>query len=429
MLAVLPVSVGAQADQEAAIKPPGKFAGISGRAVCDGVNGYVKSPSAVRTFLWRPEWLAAEKLAIANSPKQADALRKAAEKALANNPYTVTAKLKTPASGSKNDYYSIGPYWWPTPGKRGGEPYFRKDGRVNPERSGEEFDRERLRNFSRDVRNLSLAYHYLGNKEYAEKAGQMIRVWFLDPETRMNPNLDHAQAIPGKVTGRGEGIIDMIEIVPVVEAIGLLGPAKILSDEEQAGLEQWFADMVNWMATSPNGRQERAKINNHGIHYDYFMVQFSLFARLEPVALHIAQNFPAKRIAVQMAEDGRLPDELKRTRSWHYSFFALNAATGLAGMSECVGVDLWNYALDDGRGLKMAFEFLAPYQGKLADFPFKDIAIGDPKKENEANRIAMETTRMMAWGTGDKKYEELASRYNVESNASSDFWLSRLPVN
>ncbi len=407
----------------AAAITPLPFTALPGRSQCQAISGYKNSQGGLRTFLLRPEWLAAEKVKVANDAAYAKILRTAAEKALKNGPYSVVDKLKTPASGDKHDYYSIGPYWWPTQGKPNGEPYSRRDGSVNPESRGPEFDKDRLFKFGEDVRILALAYHHLGDKRYAEHAAKLLRAWFLASETRMNPNLNHGQAVPGINTGRGEGIIEMIAIAPIIDSIGLIENSGALSQAELDGLEAWFGAFVKWMATSPIGKEERAKKNNHGIYYDYFISHFALFARLEPVAHKMVSDFPSRRIAIQIAPDGSFPDELARTRSYHYSFFALEAAVKLAGVGECVGLNLWSAKTDDGRSLAKAFDYLAPYQSDIGKWPHPESALGDASKEKALRRIAMEQMRLMAWGTGDQKYEMLASQHDLGIEPNKEYWL------
>ena len=327
----------------------------------------------------------------------------AADKALTHVPYSVTAKSSTPESGDQHDYMSIGPYWWPDPTKRDGKPYVRRDGKVNPEREGNAFDRERLGDFSRDVSLLALAYHATGDQRYAVHAAALIRAWFLDPATRMNPNLDFAQAVPGRSAGRKEGVIDANELVPVVESIGLLGPAKVFDAQDQAGLETWFGKFVTWLATSPIGRAERASKNNHGTYYDMMIGQFALFARLDPVTEHVVQDFPVRRIAVQVAVDGRLPLELERTRSWHYAHWNLAAMSQVAMLGECVGRDLWHARLADGRGIGPVLAWLAPYQESAASWANDDLDLADWHKRPRALQEGRQAVRITAWGLRDPR--------------------------
>jgi hypothetical protein len=405
---------------------PARYQSQPGRNRCQGADGYSSAPGGYRTFLWRPEWLALEKQRVATDPAYAKLLVKAAEAALRRGPYSVVDKTKLPASGDRHDYYSIGPYWWPTEGKPNGEPYMRRDGEVNPESRGNEFDKDRMIKFSGDVRVLALAYHHLGDRRYADHAAKLLRTWFTSTETRMNPNLNNGQAVPGVNSGRGEGIIELNVLAGVVESIGLIEPAGVLTDSETMLLKKWFADLTGWMANSPIGQEERTKQNNHGIHYDYMITHFALFAGIEPIAKQVATDFLTRRLVLQMKADGSLPEELARTRSWHYSFFALEAATKLATVAECVGLDIWSSKTSDGRGLATAFAFLAPYQANMRAWPYKDTGLVDPSKLDSVKRVAMEPLRMMAWGTGDIRYERLATNHDVAINAAENYWLPPL---
>lgn len=121
------------------------------------------------------------------------------------NPPRITEKKKVPPSGDKHDYYSIGIYWWPNP-LNGGLPYFYCDGVRNPE--ADQYDGTTLRLFADQVGVLAQAFLITGEARYAEKAKEYLRVWFLDKETRMNPHLCYAQAVPGWVDGTPTGILE-----------------------------------------------------------------------------------------------------------------------------------------------------------------------------------------------------------------------------
>ncbi|MFP4250352.1 MAG: alginate lyase family protein, partial [Armatimonadota bacterium] len=133
-------------------------------------------------------------------------LMRDAESALEEGPFTVVDKPMMPPSGDKHDYMSVGPYWWPNPDTDDGLPYVRRDGETNPERR--EYDNVGLSAMGKAVTTLGLAHFFTGDERYAEHAATLLRTWFLDEDTRMNPHLTYGQAIPGRVDGRGIGIID-----------------------------------------------------------------------------------------------------------------------------------------------------------------------------------------------------------------------------
>jgi hypothetical protein len=379
--------------------------------VCKGGDGTSAAFDGRRTFRWSPEGLKYAK-AHRTDPEMVSAYAaviKRADTALAGPTYTVVDKTRTPPSGDKHDYISMGPYWWPDPTKPNGEPYVRRDGEFNPERSTNAFDVTDLDAMSASVEALSLAYWFTDDARYATKAAQLLRVWFLDPATRMNPNTKYAQGVPGRSTGRAEGVLDTYRLLRVIEGVGLLAPSKALSDAEQKGLERWFADYATWMRTDPNGREEQAAANNHGIWFDYQLAGFSLFARQDAVARQVVAEAGARRIATQVAPNGSLPLELTRTRALHYSYFALEALVGTAQFGRCVNLDLWRYQTADGRGLRAAFDFLAPYVGKETSFPYPEL------KPQDASSEALPLFAAAANAYGDKALAEkadlLAQRY------------------
>jgi hypothetical protein len=400
------------------------FKSSSGAAICDNANGFAHMFEGRRTFLWRPEWLKLVKLSPTAKSAIIAPLLVEAETALKLAPLSVVDKTKTPASGDKHDYYSMAPYWWPTVGKPNGEPYVRIDGKVNPQRNGTGFDARRLSKVSDAVVTLSLAHYYTGDQRFASHAALLIRAWFLDPTTRMNPNFSYAQAVPGVSNGRPEGVIDAQKLMPIIESIGLLAPSDALSPTEQQALEAWFAKLAVWMATSDNGKAERTKTNNHGIYFDLMLTHFALFARMEKVPEYVVRSFPARRIAVQFAPDGSLPEELSRTRSWHYTHWTMLATSQMAGLSECVGLDLWNFKTADGRGLRTSLNWVARFAGDEGKWKYPETAFEKDGKLSVARHDALENLRTAAWGLQDLALEKAARIYaDAEPMAEVHRWL------
>ena len=286
-------------------------------------------------------------------------LLKDADKALQSPLVSVMEKKGMPPSGDKHDYMSLAPYFWPDPAKPDGLPYIRKDGQTNPEVK-EYKDKEYMPALCDDALTLGLAYYFSDNGAYAEHAAALLRTWFLDPATRMNPNLNFAQAIKGVNDGRGAGLIDSRHFVKVIDAIGLLQGSKYWKEEDQKGMQQWFADFLNWMQTSKNGIAEMNAKNNHGAWYDAQRLAMALFTGNNELAKKIAQN-AAERLDKQMDDNGSFPAEMERTISLHYTVFAMEAFFKIARMSEFTGFDFWNTTTPTGKSLKKAFEAVKPY--------------------------------------------------------------------
>lgn len=299
------------------------------------------------------------------------ALERDAAKALNAGPFSVLHKTNVPPSGDMHDYMSIAPYFWPDPAKPDGLPYIRRDGERNP--ASRTSDRRSLAEMIEAVETLSHAWYFTGAEHYAAKAKQLLRAWFLDPATRMNPNLEFGQAVPGVNTGRGIGLIETAGLAGVVDAIGLLADSEAWTETDQHGVEKWFGEFLGWMSESKHGRDEAAAKNNHGTWYDVQIASFALFVGKPEIATNILQAAGAKRIARQIESDGRQPLELARTKSWGYSTMNLRGLMSLAALGEHVNVDLWRYETPDGRSLRRALDYLTPFADGAKKWPHQQL--------------------------------------------------------
>lgn len=309
-----------------------------------------------------------------NEPLKAarQTLLAAADKVLTEPAHSVTEKSKTPPSGDKHDYMSVGPYWWPDSAKANGLPYIRKDGQVNPERSAVK-DETYLKNICDDVQTLAVAYYFSDDDKYARRAAELLRVWFLNPDTRMNPNLNFGQAIPGITEGRGIGLIDTRNLANLVDAVQLLKSSKAWLKSDHIALQTWFRQFLTWMLTSSIGKDEEDQHNNHGTYYDFQTVAFALFLDDKVLAKQMIEQKTKARIQSQLKSDGSQPHELARTLSWGYSTMNLKGFFGLATLAENVGIDLWHYETADGKSIKKAYEWMLPYAENQKPWTFQQI--------------------------------------------------------
>jgi hypothetical protein len=287
-----------------------------------------------------------------------DALLREADTALKSKPLSVVDKPEPGASGDKHDYVSYAPYWWPDPKKPDGLPYIRKDGHRNPASGGDRSDAPRLGRTCNTAFTLALAHRLTGTDRYAEHSAKLLRTFFLDPATRMNPNFDQAQAVPGVNTGRGTGMIESRSLTAACDAAILLHGSKSWTAEDDAGLKRWMESFLDWALTSKNGREERAARNNHATYYDVQVVHLALFVGRTNLARQIVDEARTKRMPVQFRPDGTQPEELDRADSFGYSRFNLEAWFDLATLGDHVGVDLWRFETKDGASLRKTFDYL-----------------------------------------------------------------------
>jgi hypothetical protein len=304
-----------------------------------------------------------------------DRLRARADEAMRTPVLSVADKAQTPPSGDKHDYLSIAPYWWPDPEKPDGKPYIRKDGRVNPDRS--HYDRPKLGRMGDAVWTLALGYALTGHEPYAAHASRLLRAWFLDPSSRMNPNLNFGQFVTGHNDGRASGIIETRILIGVVDAVGLIEGAPSWTASDSEGMRAWFRDYLSWLRTSPIGREEGRAKNNHGTWYDAQAASFALFVGDDRLAREILAGSKA-RVASQIQPDGRQPLELARTKAFGYSTMNLEGFTTLAALGERVGVDLWHESSPDGRSIRRALDWLIPYATGEKPWTYPQIVEANP---------------------------------------------------
>jgi hypothetical protein len=293
---------------------------------------------------------------------------KAARLYLSESPITITAATSPRSAGGTHDFFSEGDYWWPDPQNPNG-PYIQRDGMTNPDNFTDH--RRYLMRLSVQVPALTAAWKLTKDRRYAEHAAEHLRAWFLDEKTRMNPNLQFAQAIHGRFTGRGIGIIDTIHLVEVARSIEVLEGARVLKPSELEGIKKWFADYLQWMTTHQYGIDEREAKNNHGT---CWVMQVAAFAHLtgnKELLVYCRTRFKTVLVPGQMAADGSFPQELRRTKPYGYSLFNLEAMATICQILSTPEENLWTFELADGRGMRKALAYMAPFIRDKKSWPLK----------------------------------------------------------
>ncbi|HKD67025.1 MAG TPA: alginate lyase family protein [Candidatus Binataceae bacterium] len=288
-------------------------------------------------------------------------LKNAAEY-LTAKPITVTASSSPRSTGGKHDFFSEGDYWWPDPKNPNG-PYIQRDGMSNPDNFVEH--RRAMVRLSLIVPALTAAYKLTRERKYSDAAAAHLRAWFIDPETKMNPDLEHAQAIQGRFTGRGTGIIDTLHLVEVARATWQLD----LTAADLAGVKKWFAAYVDWMTKSKNGLDERNAKNNHGTCWATQVAAFSQLTGETRWTDYCRDRYKTVFIPNQEASDGSFPEELRRTKPYGYSLFNLDAMSILVQTLTTKEDNLWKWQLPDGRGMARAVAWMYPYIADKSKWP------------------------------------------------------------
>lgn len=290
-----------------------------------------------------------------------------ADKVLSESPQTITMFVCSRSAGSIHDFYSEGDYWWPDPDNPEG-PYIQRDGMTNPDNFVDH--RKAMIRLSQIVGSLASAYKITGNEKYVRQAFVHLKAWFADTETRMNPSLLYSQAIKGRYTGRGIGIIDTIQLMEVAQGIIAMQNARCIDKQLLEAIKAWFADYLKWLTTHQYGKDEMNAKNNHGT---CWVMQVASFAKLtgNNEILDLCRNrYKEILLPGQMSGDGSFQQEIKRTKPYGYSLFNLDAMTMVCLILSDKNNDLWNFRTADGNSIRKGIEYLYPYVADKSKWPF-----------------------------------------------------------
>jgi hypothetical protein len=294
-----------------------------------------------------------------------------ADWALDQKPISISHYTSDRSAGGKNDFYSEGDYWWPDPDNPDG-PYIQRDGLTNPDN----FVAHRLAmiRLSKIVGYLASAYKLTGDKKYADHAIMHAEAWFVNPETKMNPSMLYAQAIKGRVTGRGIGIIDTIHLMEVAQGLRVM-ETDIQNKQVLNKTKEWFSAYLDWLFTHPYGKEEMQTKNNHATCWVMQVASFAKFSGNEEILDFCRNRYKEVILPDQMEKDGSFPRELARTKPYGYSAFNLDAMATICQILSDEENNLWVYKTEDGKSIGQGISFLFPYIKNKGDWPYAEDAM------------------------------------------------------
>jgi hypothetical protein len=279
----------------------------------------------------------------------------AAEKYVSNSPLTITAYPTKRSAGGLRDFYSQADYYWPDSNNPDG-PYVVRDGQSNPHNFNDH--RKAMVALSVEMSALTAAWVLTGDKKYGKKACDHLRAWFVVPDTRMNPNLEHS--IQNLNTGRSIGVIDTLHLVEVARAASHLMP-KMMDVADQKGVKEWFRSYLDWLKTSEKGKAERDTLNNHAMCWALQAAEFAHLLDDTATREEIFRQYTTILLPNQLGPDGSFPKELARTKPYSYSIFNFDVMAALCQSLKGLQPDPLGFRLADGRGQCKAAEFIYPY--------------------------------------------------------------------
>jgi|GEM_PF-331034 len=289
-----------------------------------------------------------------------------ADWAMLQSPITVTANSSPRSAGGKHDFFSEADYWWPNP-LSADSPYIQRDGMSNPGNFAEH--RKAVIRLSRIMGALASAYKLTGDDKYVKQALVHCKAWFVDTATLMNPSLLYSQAIKGRVTGRGTGIIDAIQLMEVTQGLLVMEKAKSMDKAILEKVRQWFRQYIQWVTTHPYGRDEMNATNNHGTCWVMQVAAFATFTQDRQWMDFCRERYKQVLLPNQIAADGSFPQELRRTKPYGYSIFNLDAMATICQILSTPEDNLWTYRAPNGRSIEDGIAFLYPYMADKTKWP------------------------------------------------------------
>jgi Alginate lyase len=339
-------------------------------------------------------------------------LRAEAERRMKEGPWSVTFDRPPGLTLDDHDYYSQAPYWWPQEDPKA--PYIRKDGQTYPGRFMA--NKVAINAMSDAVFTLGTAGYLLDEPRYAQRAARIVRVWFLDPKTRMNPSLDYAQAIRNVNTGRAAGVLDGRVFIHAIQGMEFLAQTGQWDAKDQAAVHKWFQEYLRWLTTDERSLDEKTSGNNHASWWTAQVAAVATFVEDDAAQKMAWAWYRDAILGRQIQPNGSALREEARTKSLSYSAFNVEAMAMTCRIAQVSGVDLWSAKAKNGATLGTVIDYLEPY-------------VADPKKwgKEQIAEFTPEGLYYLAFaGIGMKKPEYVAQYRKLEHGENA--WVAMVEL-
>ena len=340
-------------------------------------------------------------------------LRAEADKRMREGPWTVTSDRPKNVELDVHEYYSEDPYWWPNP-DNAPAPYVMRDGQVNPNRF--QANRTALNAMCDSVFTLGAAAFLLDDTRYAQRASRIVQTWFLNPRTRMNPDLEYARSIPGNSSVRGDGILDGRLLIRAIQGMEFLAQSGAWDPKEQAAARKWFEEYLHWLTLSKQGMDEKKSGNHHATWWAAQVAAAATFVSNNAAQQAAFVYYRDHILPRQIRANGAAPREESRNRSLSLSAFNLEGCTVICRIAQVQGVDLWQARAKSNATLETVVNYLQPF-------------LSDPRQwsKEQITDLPYESLYSLAFaGMGMKKPEYVALFRKLEHPDGA--WLSLIDL-
>lgn len=227
-----------------------------------------------------------------------------------------------------------------------------------------------LREVSTRTAALTVAWRLTGTAAYLQAAQAQLRVWCVAPATRMNPTLENdAPKTEDEVDLRRNPLRFTLALAELARAASFVCAAAITDPEDAKAIRAWFTELLRWFSDSERSGIARDSPRADSVFWAMQAGELSRFVGNDTVWRDCGHRFRDKLLR-QLHLDGNFPYALSSRRPYAESMLLLEC---LASACESVSTPFessWNFALADGRGMRAAIAWAAPFLQNRSKWPY-----------------------------------------------------------
>ncbi|KAK0208599.1 chondroitin AC/alginate lyase [Desarmillaria ectypa] len=288
-------------------------------------------------------------------------------------------------------------------------PYIIRDGQVNPDVRTLPGPGA-INGISQNSINNALSFAFTGSPSYSRNFVDGLDYFYLNPESRMNPNMNYGQVArgPNSQNGTFTGILDARGHVKVANSITVMKALKNpdWTQDRDQGMMNWMSAYLNWLKTSDIGKKTASRPNNHGTFYFSQVAAIEVYLGRPDDAVKALRSYFEGPFMDQLAASGEQPFEAVRTRPFHYRCFNIEAMITNAKIGDQLGQNFWIKKSKRGATIKDAVDYTMSV---------------DPKKESRSLLAPHIATIMLVYGDPNGKYAKYLSEADPDYRSKA-YW-------
>ncbi|NTU81042.1 MAG: alginate lyase family protein [Chloroflexales bacterium] len=227
-------------------------------------------------------------------------------------------------------------------------------------------DDERAELVAGAVYSLGMAYQLTGEQQYAERAAEFIRVWAINPQTRMYPTFTNLPTNGSKLVETanhysGLGISTSLSL--------FVYGADLIKDypgwREKAAFKAWVAEFGRNMFDLSTYAKGEVPLMNHGHWYVAFMASLAAYTEDRTLLDKTYAQFNIQLTGIDT--DGSIKSDRNSQRGLHYSAKSIGALFSAAEALQHHGYRVFE---THEQVLRKTLDFHLPFLKNPRDFPY-----------------------------------------------------------